>query len=207
MLMKILNSSLKAFFGFTLAFVAASTIQATVEVGKAAPEFSLKDINGVAHSLSDFKGKTVVLEWVNPECPFVGKHYRSGNIPKLQKSAKADGVVWLSVNTGQPGDQGVYDTARHAKWAKSVNASPSAYLRDPDGQVGRLYEAKATPHMYVINGDGTLVYNGAIDSIRSADAKDIAKAENYVKSALAAVNAGKPVVKATSQPYGCAVKY
>ena len=198
---------LKYLLGFTLAFVAASAMQAAVEVGKPAPEFSLKDINGVTHDLSDYRGKTVVLEWVNPECPFVRKHYRSGNIPKLQKSAKSDGVVWLSVNTGQPGDQGVYDAKRHAEWAKSVNASPSAYLRDSEGRVGRLYGAKATPHIFVINGDGTLVYNGAIDSIRSADVEDIAKAENYVASALAAVKAGKPVTKATSQPYGCPVKY
>ncbi|HTO02698.1 MAG TPA: redoxin domain-containing protein [Opitutus sp.] len=198
---------LKFLFGFILAFVAASALPAAVEIGKVAPEFSLKDINGVTHNLSDYRGKTVVLEWVNPECPFVRKHYGSGNIPQLQNAAKADDVVWLSVNTGQPGDQGVYDATRHAAWAKSVKASPSAYLRDPEGRVGRLYGAKTTPHIYVIKGDGTLVYNGAIDSIRSADVKDIAKAENYVASALAAVKTGKPVAKATSQPYGCAVKY
>ena len=199
--------TIKRLFGFTLALVAATAMQAAVEVGKTAPEFSLKDISGRTHNLSDYKGKTVVLEWVNPECPFVRKHYGSGNIPKLQTSAKSDGVVWLSINTGQPGDQGVYDAKRHAEWAKSVSAFPSAYLRDPDGQVGRLYGAKATPHIFVIKGDGTLVYNGAIDSIRSADVDDIAKAENYVASALAAVKAGKPVANATTQPYGCAVKY
>jgi hypothetical protein len=197
----------RSLFGFMFALAAASALSAAVEVGRTAPEFSLKDISGRTHHLSDYKGKTVVLEWVNPECPFVRKHYGSGNIPKLQNSAKADGVVWLSVNTGKPGDQGVYDAERHAEWAKSVNAAPSAYLRDPDGRVGRLYGAKATPHIYVIKGDGTLAYNGAIDSIRSADVDDIAKAENYVASALAAVKAGKPVAKATTQPYGCAVKY
>jgi hypothetical protein len=148
-----------------------------------------------------------VLEWVNPECPFVMKHYGSGNIPKLQESAKADGVVWLSINTGGAGAQGASDNAEHAKWSQSVKAAPTAYLRDRDGRVGRLYGAKTTPHMYVITADGTLVYNGAIDSIRSAEIGDIAKAENYVAAALAAVKAGKPVAKATSQPYGCAVKY
>ena len=197
----------KSLFGFMFTLAAASALSAAVEAGKTAPEFSLKDISGRTHHLSDYKGKTVVLEWVNPECPFVRKHYGSGNIPKLQRSAKSDGVVWLSVNTGKPGDQGVYGAKRHAEWAKSVNAAPSAYLRDPDGRVGRLYGAKATPHIYVIKGDGTLAYNGAIDSIRSADVDDIAKAENYVASALAAVKAGKPVAKATTQPYGCAVKY
>ena len=197
----------KSLFGFMFTLAAASALSAAVEAGKTAPEFSLKDISGRTHHLSDYKGKTVVLEWVNPECPFVRKHYGSGNIPKLQRSAKSDGVVWLSVNTGKPGDQGVYGAKRHAEWAKSVNAAPSAYLRDPDGRVGRLYGAKATPHIYEIKDDGTLAYNGAIDSIRSADVDDIAKAENYVASALAAVKAGKPVAKATTQPYGCAVKY
>ena len=201
--MKTLNYLL----GFVMMMFAATAVQAVVSVGKSAPEFTLTDIDGKAHRLSDYKGKTVVLEWVNPECPFVMKHYGSGNIPKLQSSATADGVVWLSINTGGPGAQGVYDAAAHSKWASSVKASPSAYLRDPDGKVARLYGAKTTPHIYVITSDGTLVYNGAIDSIRSPDVADIAKAENYVASALAAVKSGKPVAKATSQPYGCAVKY
>jgi len=194
----------------TTAAIAATfavAARADVKIGQAAPDFTLTDMNGKSHSLADYKGKTVVLEWVNPECPFVMKHYGSGNIPKLQQSAKADGVVWLSINTGKAGAQGVYEPAKHAKWSSSVNASPSAYLRDPDGKVGRLYGAKTTPHMYVITPDGTLVYNGGIDSIRSADVDDIAKAENYVAAALAAVKAGKPVATATSRPYGCSVKY
>jgi alkyl hydroperoxide reductase subunit AhpC len=183
------------------------SVQAAATVGQPAPDFTLTSIDGKVHQLSSFKGKTVVLEWVNPECPFVQKHYRSGNIPKLQQSATSDGVVWLSINTGEPGSQGVFDADRQAKWSTGMKAAPTAYLRDPDGKVGRLYGAKTTPHMYVITPDGTLVYNGAIDSIRSANIDDIARAENYVASALSAVKAGKPVVKSTSQPYGCSVKY
>ncbi len=200
---------IKFLLGCAVALATAFAVpaQAAVTIGQPAPDFGLTDIDGKPHKLSDYKGKTVVLEWVNPECPFVMKHYGSGNIPKLQKSATADGVVWLSINTGQPGVQGVYDATRHAAWSQSVNAAPSAYLRDPAGAVGRLYGAKTTPHVFVITGDGTLVYNGGIDSIRSADVSDIARAENYVASALAAVKAGKPVAKATSQPYGCSVKY
>ena len=185
----------------------ANSAVAKVAIGQPAPDFSLTDIDGKSHRLSEYRGKTVVLEWVNPECPFVMKHYSSGNIPKLQKTATADGVIWLSINTGQPGAQGVYDAAGHARWAASMKATPSAYLRDPDGKVGRLYGAKTTPHMYVITPDGTLVYNGGIDSIRSADVSDIPKAENYVALALAALKEGKPVAKPTSQPYGCSVKY
>lgn len=197
----------KTLLGLTFAFFATAVLPAAVDIGQPAPDFTLTDIEGKSHQLSDYKGKTVVLEWVNPECPFVMKHYGSGNIPKLQNAAKADGVVWLSINTGEAGAQGAYDSAEHANWEQSVEAAPTAYLRDRDGRVGRLYGAKATPHMYVITGDGTLVYNGAIDSIRSAKIEDIAKAENYVASALEAVKAGKPVATATSQPYGCAVKY
>lgn len=199
----------KRILGCAAAMVVAFSVtaQAAVTIGEPAPEFTLTDINGKPHKLSDYKGKTVVLEWVNAECPFVMKHYESGNIPNLQRSATADGVVWLSINTGKKGAQGVYDAGKHGEWSGSVKAAPSAYLRDPDGAVGRLYGAKTTPHMYVITAEGTLVYNGAIDSIRSADVADLAKAENYVTSALAAVKAGKPVAKATSQPYGCNVKY
>lgn len=190
-----------------LAVFFVGSTRAAVAIGQTAPDFTLQDINGKAHQLSDYKGKTIVLEWVNPECPFVMKHYRSGNMPKTQKAAIAEGVVWLSINTGKMGAQGVYDAARYAKWADLVKASPTAYLRDPEGKVGRLYGAKTTPHMFVISPQGTLVYNGAIDSIRSADEADIAKAENYVSAALSAVKSGNPVAKATSQPYGCSVKY
>ncbi|MFZ9682590.1 MAG: redoxin domain-containing protein [Cephaloticoccus sp.] len=157
--------------------------------------------------MSEYRGNTVVLEWVNPECPFVVKHYESGNIPKLQASAKADGVVWLAINSGHAGAQGDFDAAQVKAWQTRTGSAPSAYFRDQDGAVGRLYGAKTTPHMYVITADGTLVYNGAIDSIRSANRADIAKAENYVVSALTAVANGEPVKDAATRPYGCSVKY
>jgi hypothetical protein len=199
---------LRSCFAAVTAAVFAVSVQAAAVVGEAAPAFTLTDIKGVTHNLSDFKGKTVVLEWVNPECPFVVKHYeKSNNIPTLQKAATADGVVWLSINSAAAGKQGDFDAAEVAAWSAKTNAAPTAYLRDSDGKVGKAYGAKTTPQIYVINAAGTLVYNGAIDSIRSADAADIAKAENFAAAALAAVKTGKPVEKATTQPYGCSVKY
>ncbi len=187
--------------------VATAAVQAAVEVGAPAPDFSVTDIQGKTHTLSDYKGKTVVLEWVNPECPIVGKHYDSGNMQKLQKSATGEGVVWLTINSGAKGEQGDYDDAAAAGWMKKHNAAATAYVRDQSGKVGKMYGAKVTPHMYVIDGNGTLVYNGAIDSIRSGNPNDIPKAENYVAAALKAVKEGKAVAKATTQPYGCNVKY
>ena len=181
---------------------------ATAKVGQAAPDFTLTDVNGVKHSLSEFKGKTVVLEWVNPECPFVQKHYdHSGNIPGLQKAATADGVVWLSINSAAAGKEGDYDPARVKAWQQRIHSAATDYFRDQDGKVGQLYDARTTPHLFIINGSGTLVYAGGIDSIRSTRVEDIAKATNYVREALADVKAGKPVRTPTSQPYGCAVKY
>lgn len=181
---------------------------ATAEVDKAAPDFTLTDINGTKHSLSDFKGKTVVLEWVNPECPFVVKHYDgSGNIPKTQKAATADGVVWLQINSGSPGAQGDFDPAKVMDWQKRNHTASTAYFRDQDGKVGKLYDARTTPHIYIVDGSGTLVYAGGIDNIRSAKVEDIAQATNYVKVALAEMKSGKPVSTKTSQPYGCSVKY
>jgi hypothetical protein len=149
-----------------------------------------------------------VLEWVNPECPFVVKHYdKSGNIPALQKVAKESGVVWLSINSAAPGKQGDYDEEKIAEWMARTGAAPTAYLRDTDGKVGKAYGAKTTPHIFVITPEGKLAYNGAIDSIQSTDVIDIAKAENYVTAALAAVKNKVPVEKSTTQPYGCSVKY
>ena len=180
---------------------------AAVAIGQPAPDFTLTDIAGRVHKLSDYHGRTVVLEWTNPECPFVQKHYGSGNIPNLQKAATADGVIWLSINSGRPGAEGDFNPAQVAAWTKKMGAAPTAYFRDQDGKVGRLYSAKTTPHLFIITADGTLAYDGAIDSIRSAKVEDIAKAMNYVTAALAAVKAGKPVEKAATQPYGCSVKY
>lgn len=201
-----LSSLLRA--GFAAAGLFAAAVLGAATVGQPAPAFTLTDLDGKAHSLADFKGKTVVLEWVNPECPFVVKHYeKSGNIPATQKAAVADGVVWLQINSAAAGKQGDYDAAAAKGWQAKNNVAASAYLRDADGKVGKAYDAKTTPHIFVINAEGTLVYNGGIDDKRSANPKDIEGAENYAKSALAAVKEGKPVAKATTQPYGCSVKY
>lgn len=204
--MKTIRSTILLAVACAAAFL-TPTARADVAIGKPAPDFTLTDLNGKTHRLADYKGKTVVLEWVNPECPFVQKHYDSGNIPALQKSATADGVVWLLVNSGHRGSEGDFEPAKANAWLKKKGAAPTAYCRDQEGKVGRLFAAKTSPHLFVIRGDGTLVYDGAIDSIRSADEADIPKATNYVAQALAAVKAGQPVPKATSQPYGCFVKY
>jgi len=193
----------------TMAAFSFNFAQASVENGKPAPDFTLTDLDGQPHKLSDFKGKIVVLEWHNPDCPFVKKHYeKSGNLPATQKAAIADGVIWLTINSGAEGKEGGdYATAQLKEYLAKNHAAPTAYLPDHDGKVGHLYNAKTTPHLYVINAEGILVYQGAIDSIRSADPADIAKATNYVNTALAAMKAGKPVGKATTEPYGCSVKY
>lgn len=199
---------LRSCFAAVAAVVLAVGVQAAAVVGETAPAFTLTDIKGVTHNLSDFKGKTVVLEWVNPECPFVKKHYeKSDNIPSLQKAATADGVVWLSINSAAAGKQGDFDASQVTAWAAKTKAAPTAYLRDTDGKVGKAYGAKTTPQIFVITAEGKVAYAGAIDSISSADAADIAKAENYAAAALAAVKTGKPVEKASTQPYGCSVKY
>jgi peroxiredoxin len=176
-------------------------------VGQRAPEFSLTDSNGAKHDLSSLKGKFVVLEWVNFDCPFVKKHYGSGNMQKLQKAYTGKGVVWLAVNTSAPGKEGHFPPAEINVKLKASGASPSAYLLDAEGAVGRAYGAKTTPHMYVIDPKGTLVYAGAIDDKPSTDQSDIAGARNYVAAALDEAMAGKPVTTASSQPYGCGVKY
>lgn len=190
-----------------LAAIFVPGVRAAAAVGAPAPEFTLTDLDGRPQALSAYRGRIVVLEWVNPECPFVRKHYESGNLPRLQKAATADGVVWLSVNSARDGAQGDYDRAAVAAWAQATGAAPTAYLRDRDGAVGRLYGARTTPHLFVIDAAGTLAYAGAIDSIRSADAADIAEATNYVTAALDALKSGRPVAKPSTQPYGCPVKY
>jgi hypothetical protein len=177
------------------------------KVGEAAPGFSLEDSDGKAHSLSDFQGRYVVLEWVNFGCPFVGKHYNSGNMQSLQRLYTAKGVIWLSICSSAPGKQGFYEGEDLKEKIAEFKAAPTAYLTDPDGTVGKLYAAKTTPHMFVIDPRGTLVYDGGIDNIASTDLEDIPKAENYIKEVLDAALAGKPLPLATSRPYGCSVKY
>lgn len=185
------------------AALAVSVYAKTAEVGKPAPDFTLTDINGKSYTLSELKGKTVVLEWTNPECPIVGRHYETGNIPALQKEATSDGVVWLAINSGSKGAQGDFEPAQVKTWLSEKHAVPTAYFRDQDGKVGKLYGAKTTPHMYVINQDGVLVYAGGIDNNR----KTHIGADNYVRDALGALKKGEPIAKATSEPYGCSVKY
>ena len=199
---------MKSLLAFTLAFalpIAAAHAAATV--GQAAPAFTLTDSKGQSHSLSDFAGKTVVLEWFNHECPFVKKHYGAGNMQKQQNAATADGVVWLVVNSSAPGKQGHVDGAQADAILAEWKATPTAFLLDHDGTVGQAYGAKTTPHMYVIDGEGVLRYNGAIDSTPSADAGDIPTSTQFVENALADLKAGRAVARATTQPYGCSVKY
>lgn len=184
----------------------ALSAQASVKVGEAAPNFSLPGDDGKTHSLADYKGKTVVLEWTNADCPFVKKHY-AGNMQALQKAYTAKGVVWLSVISSAPGKQGHVDAAGAAALSKERGATPTRVLLDDKGTVGRLYDAKTTPHMYVVDGSGKLAYAGGIDSVASADAADIPTATPYVKNALDEVLAGKAVTVATTKPYGCSIKY
>jgi len=179
----------------------ALPVFAKVSIDQPAPDFTLIDSAGKARSLSEFKGKTVVLEWNNPECPFVQKHYNSGNIPKQQADALATGVVWLSINSGRTA------TPKAVSGNKSQGGKASAYLLDADGKVGKLFGAVTTPHIYVIDAQGVLRYMGGIDSIASSDTSDLAKATQFVPQTLAALAAGKPVATKTSQPYGCSVKY
>jgi peroxiredoxin len=185
----------------------AAPALAQLKVGASAPDFRATDVNGRAVSLADFRGKAVVLEWNNPECPSVRKHYESGNMQKTQAAAAADGAVWLTINSSAEGKQG-YMTPAEAKASLAGQQSRrSFYLLDPTGVVGKSYGATATPHMYVVSPDGTLVYNGAIDDKPSTDEADIAGARNHVLAALSELKAGKPVSVPTSRPYGCSVKY
>lgn len=189
-----------------LAVIAAPASAAPV-VGQPAPNFKLADANGKVVTLSDFKGKTVVLEWHNPGCPFVKKHYGSGNMQKTQAAAAKAGVVWLTINSGAPGKQGHMSGADAKAFLSTAGARPTAYLIDYRGVVGKAYDAKTTPHMYVVNKAGTLVYAGGIDDKPTANPADVAGARNHVLAALSEIKAGKPVSVATSRPYGCSVKY
>lgn len=187
--------------------LSAAPAHAAVTVGEAAPDFTLPAADGGEQTLSSFKGKLVVLEWHNKGCPFVKKHYGSGNMQALQKEYTAKDVVWLTINSSAEGKQG-YETAAEAlETAKSAGAAPTHILLDPKGEVGHLYGAATTPHMFVIDKDGKLVYAGAIDDTPSPDPEDVKTAKNYVREALDAVMAGKPVETASTRSYGCGVKY
>jgi peroxiredoxin len=190
-----------------LAAAGAGPAAAVAVVGQPAPSFTAADSHGKARSLADFQGKVVVLEWWNFECPFVGKHYGSGNMQRLQKEWTGKGVVWLTVSSSAPGKQGHVDGAKADALMKEKGGASTAVLLDHDGKVGRAYGAKTTPHMFVIDAKGRLVYAGGIDDRPSTDQADIASAKGYVGAALSEVLAGKPVTTPTSQPYGCSVKY
>lgn len=188
-----------------LALLIAGVLQAAVQTGSEAPGFTLVDTNGTEYSLADFEGSFVVLEWLNHGCPFVVRHYDSGNIPALQKKYTDEGVVWLSIVSSAPGKQGYYEPEEANRLTEEKGASPTAVLLDPSGDAGRAYGARTTPHMYVIDPDGVLIYQGAIDD--KPRGGDPAETTNYVAAALDAAMAGEEVEVGSTQPYGCSVKY
>jgi len=176
-------------------------------LGQPAPAFTAVDASGKTRSLAEFKGKTVVLEWTNNGCPYVQKHYNSGNMQGLQKQAAADGVVWLTLISSAPGMQGHLTGAQAKDWKAKAGAAPSDVLLDPKGSVGRAYDAKTTPHMYIVDKTGKLAYMGGIDDKASADPSSLNGAKNYVTAALGDLKAGRAVAQAATRPYGCSVKY
>jgi peroxiredoxin len=197
---------LKTIALISLAALAAS-LNAGVVTGNPAPDFTLTDTTGVEHSLSDFEGKYVVLEWTNHGCPFVKKHYQKGDMQALQKEMTDDGVVWLQIVSSAKGKQGYVTAAEGEAMRKDKGMHSTAMLLDAKGKVGKAYGARTTPHMFLIDPKGTVIYQGAIDSIKSTRPADIPKAENYVKAAYASAKAGEPVAKGRTAPYGCSVKY
>ncbi|MBC8064434.1 MAG: thioredoxin family protein [Chlorobia bacterium] len=179
----------------------------SAEPGEAAPVFALTDTNGKSHTLSDFKGKYVVLEWLNYGCPYVQTHYESGNMPGLQKEWTKKGVVWLSIVSSAPGKQGYYEPAAMNDQTKKNQGSMTAVLLDPTGKVGKEYGAKTTPHMYVINPEGKIIYAGGIDNKAVSKPQTDPSVTNYVTQALSEAMAGKEVSVKKARPYGCGVKY
>lgn len=193
-------------FGATLA-LATTLAGASATIGQSAPGFTLTDTAGKAHSLADYKGRTVVLEWVNPGCPYVRKHYGSDNMQATQKAAVDKGVVWLAINSTANDASDYLAPPKMAAWMQENKAAANATLMDADGKIGRAYGARTTPHMYVIDRQGVLAYAGAIDNKPTSRVEDIKTATNHVNAALAEVLAGKVVSVPATQPYGCSVKY
>jgi peroxiredoxin len=185
----------------------AAFVEAAPKIGKPAPDFTAVDSQGIKHSLADYRGKIVILEWTNHQCPFVGKHYNTGNMQALQQYATEAGVTWLSVISSAPGTQGYVAGPEADALTAKRQASPTAVLLDPQGAVGRLYDARTTPHMYIIDATGTLVYMGGIDDKPSTQYADVKTATNYVRVALDEVRGAKPVSTPVTRPYGCSVKY
>lgn len=204
--MSLRNFVKAALLGLSISFAAVSAYADAV-IDQAAPAFTGSAADGSSISLSSLRGKTVVLEWTNNECPFVKKHYESGNIQKLQKEAVAKGIVWLQVISSAPGKQGYVDGATAIKLNTARSATPTNTILDADGKIGKLYGAQTSPHFFIINPEGVLVYKGGIDSIASSSQEDIPKATNYVRAALADLSAGKKVANASTKPYGCSIKY
>lgn len=196
----------RAFLALSALALAAGA-QAAPAVGQPAPDFTLKDAAGKPVKLSDFRGKYVVLEWTNPGCPYVRKHYDSGNMAATQQDATGKGVVWLSINSTEKDSGDYMEPARLVAWQKERKLQPTATLMDEEGVAGKAFGARTTPHMYMVDPQGRLVYAGGIDSIPSSNKDDIAKAVNYVRQAVAEATAGKPVSAATTRPYGCSIKY
>jgi peroxiredoxin len=199
----IANTALTALLAGTL----SSTALAAPQIGQPAPDFSAVDTHGNPVSLSQYRGKTVVLEWTNADCPYTRKHYTSGNMQSTQALAQKDGIVWLTVISSAPGKQGYVNGPAADQLTQSRGASPTAVVLDPKGTVGRLYEAKTTPHMFVIDKNGALQYMGGIDSLATAEVSDIPRAEPYLKEAMLAVEQGNPVPHPVTRPYGCSIKY
>ncbi len=196
---------------FTAAMLGAAMANAAddaFKLGSTIPaSLTFSDAAGKVRTFGEFRGSPVVLEWTNPGCPFVKKHYDGGNMQKLQTEATADGASWITINSGAAGKQGYLDPKTAATEAQKLGYKSSVVVPDPEGKLGKAFGAETTPHMYVLDKDGKLVYMGAIDSIPSFDKADVAKAENYVTKALADLKAGKPVATAQTKSYGCSVKY
>ena len=187
--------------------VAGAAFAAGPDLGKPAPDFAAADTTGKPVKLSDFKGKLVILEWSNHQCPYVRKHYGAGNMQKTQEAARAMGVTWITIISSAPGEQGHVNAAEANKLTTERNAKPHHVVLDPKGQIGRLYVARVTPHMFIIGTDGKLLYKGGIDSIRSSRQSDIASAKNYVTAALGEIKGGKQIADADTVAYGCTIHY
>lgn len=200
---------MKSLLLLTLALIPLSSAAyaAAPEIGKPAPEFMANDVDGNHVMLSSLKGKTVVLEWTNPDCPFVHKQYDTNNMQKVQKEATADGVVWVTIDSSATGKEGNYPAAELKKIYADKKSYFSHLIVDDKSEIATLYGAKTTPHMFVIDKDGTLVYQGAIDDKSGTDKEEVKTAKNYVSAALADLKAGKPIATSLTKPYGCGVKY
>ena len=190
-----------------LASLAGSPVNAAPTLGQPAPAFRVADATGRTRTLTEFHGRTVVLEWTNNGCPYVGKHYGSGQMQALQRQATQDGVIWLTVVSSAPGFEGYMTGSQARAWKARVGAASSDVLLDPEGVVGRAYDARATPHMFIVDRTGRLVYMGGIDDRPTSDPESLQGAHNYVAAALADLKAGRPVTEPVTRPYGCAVKY